>query len=64
MEGPKRLSSPGSGRRPRRLAPSGGVMIDELIDAIDAILNAVADVSVDDRVRPPPIAARHRTAGP
>jgi hypothetical protein len=36
-------------------------MIDELIHAIDAILAAVGDASVDDRVRPSHPAARRPT---
>jgi hypothetical protein len=39
MQGRNRLSSHGCGPRSSRLT-SDGVMIDELIDAIDAILNA------------------------
>jgi hypothetical protein len=40
MQGPNRLSSHGCGSRSRRLPSNGTLMIDELIDAIDAILNA------------------------
>lgn len=63
MEGLNRPSSPGSGPRLRRLPPNGNVMIDELIDAIDAILNAVTDGSVDDRVNPSHLSARRATPG-
>lgn len=40
MQGPNRLSSHGCGPRSRRLPSNGTLKIDELIDAIDAILNA------------------------
>ena len=45
MQGPNRLSSHGYGSRSRRLPSNGTLMIDELIDAIDAILNVVQDTA-------------------